>query len=329
MPESQVDRLKRELRFLRESFEAGIISEEEYTKGKTRIESKLNEWGEGVVEEYGKRSETAEKKVEPKDIVVEEIPDEDPEEVEEEEEDDEEKYKKEVLENEVKERVQQEDEREGLKSQIEGLQMQIQEKNDDIKEREKEIRARDREKVKLNKKIEKLEKEVKKGNDKVKKLKQNGKKKSKNHFDVWKYVSLILVLVILLLFFTKIKPDIPEPTDPLLNETIAEEKVPVDVELMILNDFNCTACNTEKTIEVSKQLFPGLSVVSIDYNTEEGNVLYSYYNITYLPAYIFGEELNETESWISNERLRASFRNVNGKYLLKEESTGSNYEPEN
>lgn len=44
MPESQVDRLKRELKFLKESFEAGIISEEEYTKGKKRIEKRLDEW---------------------------------------------------------------------------------------------------------------------------------------------------------------------------------------------------------------------------------------------------------------------------------------------
>ena len=55
MPESQVDRLKRELRFLKESFEAGIISEEEFLKGKKRIEKRLEEWGEGLVEEYGKK----------------------------------------------------------------------------------------------------------------------------------------------------------------------------------------------------------------------------------------------------------------------------------
>jgi hypothetical protein len=58
MAESQSDRLKRELRFLKESYEAGIISEEEYNKGKTRIEGKLAEWGEGVVEKYGEKEDT-------------------------------------------------------------------------------------------------------------------------------------------------------------------------------------------------------------------------------------------------------------------------------
>ena len=65
MAESQSDRLKRELRFLKESFEAGIISEEEFSKGKKRIEGKLAEWGEGVVEEYkeenNEKAETQEK----------------------------------------------------------------------------------------------------------------------------------------------------------------------------------------------------------------------------------------------------------------------------
>ncbi len=39
----QKERLEQELRFLKESFEAEVISEEEFTKGKERIERKLNE----------------------------------------------------------------------------------------------------------------------------------------------------------------------------------------------------------------------------------------------------------------------------------------------
>src|SRR3989344_3932827 len=40
---SQKDRLEQELRFLKESFEAEVISKEEFDKGKERIERKLNE----------------------------------------------------------------------------------------------------------------------------------------------------------------------------------------------------------------------------------------------------------------------------------------------
>ena len=40
---TQGERLEQELRFLKESFEADVISKEEYEKGKDRIEKKLKE----------------------------------------------------------------------------------------------------------------------------------------------------------------------------------------------------------------------------------------------------------------------------------------------
>ena len=40
---TQKERLEQELRFLKESFEAEVISKEEYEKGKERIERKLKE----------------------------------------------------------------------------------------------------------------------------------------------------------------------------------------------------------------------------------------------------------------------------------------------
>ena len=40
---SQRERLEQELRFLKESFEAEVISKEEFKKGKDRLEEKLKE----------------------------------------------------------------------------------------------------------------------------------------------------------------------------------------------------------------------------------------------------------------------------------------------
>ena len=40
---AQKERLDQELRFLKESFEAEVISREEFEKGKDRIEKRLNE----------------------------------------------------------------------------------------------------------------------------------------------------------------------------------------------------------------------------------------------------------------------------------------------
>ncbi len=76
--EEQKERLEQELRFLKESLDAGIISKEEYEKGRSRVEKKLKEIEEGVeevkkegvveekVEEEGTREETKE------EVVVEE-----------------------------------------------------------------------------------------------------------------------------------------------------------------------------------------------------------------------------------------------------------------
>ena len=48
--DNEKERLEKELRFLKESLEANIISEEEFEKGKKRIEKRLDELGTGVEE---------------------------------------------------------------------------------------------------------------------------------------------------------------------------------------------------------------------------------------------------------------------------------------
>ena len=58
---SQKERLEQELRFLKESFEAEVISKEEFEKGKDRIEKKLREIkgaGKEAIDESKKEQET-------------------------------------------------------------------------------------------------------------------------------------------------------------------------------------------------------------------------------------------------------------------------------
>jgi len=345
MPESQVDRLKRELRFLKESFEAGIISEEEFLKGKKRIEKRLEEWGEGLVEEYGKKPQPIQE-VSTEDII---------EEVTEEQQ----KIatqtinaKKDFTDDQIKERIRYQEEKEQLQKQSSELKQQLEEKNNQLKDAEKD----------KNKKtiiIQKLEKEITKRDQKIQELK--GKTKNKRTFNAWKYVSLALVVAIILLMFTKVTTDLTntpqenqtqqnttEPTSSctidtdcnaeegkiglctLKNETqttSCEYNLPPVVGLIVLNDKNCTGCETQETIQLTKQLFQQLNIRSVDYNTKEGQTLYSEYEIKYLPAYIFGQELSDTITWRTNERLRTSFTQVKDKYLLKAESTSSTYEP--
>lgn len=64
---TQKERLEQELRFLKESFEAEVITKEEFEKGKDRIEKKLNEIAKSVQNpKEGQKKEIAEKKEDPK-----------------------------------------------------------------------------------------------------------------------------------------------------------------------------------------------------------------------------------------------------------------------
>jgi hypothetical protein len=313
MPESQVDKLKRELRFLRESFEAGIISEEEFLKGKKRIEKRLDEWGEGVIEEsgHGQKPQKTEK-IMAEDIIKE--------------------VKKEQEQQKIvtqtiiakkdftDQQIKYAEEKEEQDKQLNELKQQLIEKDRQIRDEEKNN----------NKKtiiIQKLEKEIKKRDEKIESLKD--KNKSKKPFNAWKYVSIALIAAIILIMFTKITMDTTNTSN---NQTIVnttETTHLLEVEVVVLNDKNCTTCDTTKTIQLIKQLFPETVTTNIDYNTEDGKTLYQAYNVKYLPAYIFSKNLEQTNTWKTNERLRASFTQQTNKYVLNSESTSAKYEPTN
>ena len=70
---TQKERLEQELRFLKESFEAEVISKEEFEKGKDRIEKKLKEIKQSEEkEQVQKEEQIVEKKEEPKETKTEE-----------------------------------------------------------------------------------------------------------------------------------------------------------------------------------------------------------------------------------------------------------------
>jgi hypothetical protein len=263
MAESQADRLKRELRFLKESYEAGIISEEEYNKGKTRIEGKLAEWGEGVVETY-KRDD-----------------------------------KKEEIE------IVEEDE-----SFDKGKEEAQQEKKADYKSR------KDEDSVFSRKKQKKPFKEIRRQARKDKDLFQSGvfggdnmKKKS----GIWKIAAAALIalaIIVSVIFF--------------MNRNTAEADFGTD--FVILTDRNCDSCDTRSAEAVIERLFPELTKSYVDYNTKQGKALYRI-GIKYLPAYIFKESIEETDTWNTNEAIRNSFDKKAEFWVLQPQQTGSSWKP--
>jgi hypothetical protein len=257
MAESQADRLKRELRFLKESYEAGIISEEEYNKGKSRIEGKLAEWGEGVVEEY-KRDNIRE---------TEDIIEEDKE------------SDKEDGEEEKSDKTSEEDDEDIFSSK----------KNPNKSSKEIKKPAKKHEEI--------FEDEF--GDD-------EGKKPS-----IWKIVAAVIVVAAVIAFF-------------LMNQN--KIKADFNTDYVILTDKNCASCDTRSAEAVIEKLFPNMTKSYVDYNTKQGKALYNI-GIKYLPAYIFKQSIEQTETWNLNGAIRNSFEKKGEFWVLGAEQTGSNWKP--
>lgn len=261
MAESQADRLKRELRFLKESYEAGIISEEEYNKGKSRIEGKLAEWGEGMVEEY-KRDNIRETE----DII---------EEDKESDKEDEEEEKQEKA-----DKTSEEDEEDIFSS-----------------------------KKKPNKSIKEIKKPAKKNNNVFEDREFSGDYEKKP--SMWKIAAAIIVVAAVIAFF-------------IMNQN--KVKADFDTDFVVLTDKDCGSCDTRSAEAVIEKLFPNLTKSYVDYNTKQGKALYNI-GIKYLPAYIFKQSIEQTETWNMNEAIKNSFEKKGEFWVLGAEQTGSNWKP--
>lgn len=259
MAESQAERLKKELRFLKESYEAGIISEEEFKKGKIRIEGKLAEWGEGVVEEYG---------------------------------------------SEVVEPEEEEEEAKKEQSSFKPQKPEVSGKQEKLKSFEEEEKSKS--KKKAVKKTEKPKRSIIK--EKTTEYVMKGKKK----LNIWKIATLVLVIIFIIFLFR----NSDEPSN-----------IKVDADIIVLNDKNCDGCDTTSAENVIRRLFPELTKDYLDYNTDQGKGLYNSLGIEYLPAYIFKDKLEETETWQSNENIKNSFEKKKEYYVLLASQTGSEWKP--
>jgi hypothetical protein len=107
-------------------------------------------------------------------------------------------------------------------------------------------------------------------------------------------------------------------TIPTTTTTLSSEPL----SLIVINDVNCPDCDTYSAIMTSQQLFPGVEISEFDLNTTEGQQLVQRYGIELLPAYLFGENLPEQDTY---GEVAHFFDKVEDKYILKPESTGSSW----
>ncbi len=95
------------------------------------------------------------------------------------------------------------------------------------------------------------------------------------------------------------------------------------VELIIVNDKTCTTCDAARLTATLKQLFPGMTVETVDVSTSEGKSLIEEYDLIYAPSYIFDSRLALTETWTTNTRIQGAFEKVGDSYKIIDSASGA------
>jgi len=72
---------------------------------------------------------------------------------------------------------------------------------------------------------------------------------------------------------------------------LADTSKDPSINLIIINDKNCAACDTSQVMQVTKTLFPTAKEKTVEFDSDEGKKLIKDLNINTLPAYIFDENV--------------------------------------
>lgn len=293
MDKEQKERLQQELRFLKESLEADIISKDEYERGKERIERKLKELEEPEKEEEVKEEPEIEiKEIKEKPTKIIGVEEEEKEEIEEKEEEPREEIEK--PEEEIKE-----------KEEIE------------VKEEKKE---EPEEEIEIPKKwlyglvilviiailffsVRSYTKSVKEKPIEEKSI-EEFKPVCSSDSDC-KQEGMIGVC-----------------SNPGTKEAKCEFKEDIKTNLLVINDKNCNLCDTSRTKTIIKEIFPNVKTQEIDYETAEAKKLINKFNIDALPAYIFDSNISNA---INFNDFKSALIKKENNYIMTNTASGASY----
>jgi len=288
----QKERLEQELRFLKESLEADVISKDEYEKGKERIERKLNEIGETpiVKEEIIEEPKEEEPKEEKPEIEIKEIKEQPTKIIGAEEEQEEkivEESKEEQKEEEQKPKEQKPEETEEPEEEIHiskkwlyGLAIIIIAAILFFAIRSCEFSLPEKEA------IEEFTPECSSDSD----CKQQG--------------------------------SIGTCLNPGTKEAKCEFKEDAKTILTVINDQNCELCDSSRMKSTIKKLFPNAKITNLGYETTEAKTLINKLKIDALPAYIFDSDVEKTINF--NDFKRALIKKEDS-YVITNTASGANY----
>lgn len=337
MDNNQKERLEQELKFLKESLGAGVITNEEYLKGKERIESKLNEPEDRRAEE-------------PKDdISIKEL--------------------KEITETEDYPilRPQEEPSSSMEKEEKEPEEPGVEEdgsdyldypfKEEQLAEEAEESQPEEKEKIEPLETIEYFEDSEKPAEEEPEKDIGTGEEGEEEKSPIkakkpnFTYLAMILVgivifaLISITFFKEKGAADTPLPSagfkalcssddecmkegmigkclNPAKEDSACEFIKDAEVEFVIMNDRECASCDTARMVDVIRQLFPAAKYRELDYRDNESKDLLQKVTISALPAYIFSANVAQAYNFNKTERI---FVKIGDRYVIAPSASGSNY----
>jgi hypothetical protein len=94
--------------------------------------------------------------------------------------------------------------------------------------------------------------------------------------------------------------------------------------MIIVNSAACTSCDTTQIVDVTKQLFLGVKIRNVEYNSSEGQAIVQKYNIKLLPAYLFDSNVTKSPNYAQVSRALVQ---TDDKYLIHPQASNSNYNP--
>ncbi|MEA3429711.1 MAG: hypothetical protein U9R08_00400 [Nanoarchaeota archaeon] len=157
-----------------------------------------------------------------------------------------------------------------------------------------------------------------------KEAKNYNEKTKKGSTSLWAIVG-ILVIALALSIFTSGFRDWGFGSDSPTSAVVAVDAIEAgDLTFTILNDAECTECDTQNVKQVTEQLFPEVKIIEVEYDSDEGREIYDKYQLQYLPAYLFSADVEQHASY---QQVGPALISVEDKFLINPQSSGSTYDP--
>ena len=303
---SQKDRLEQELRFLKESFEAEVITKEEFDKGKERIERKLNELDYVHGNDIENRVPLKEQKNEP---------------------DSEDDFKEQEEEN---REIYPNEEHDGGKDIP--ILVEPKKSKDDGNKKAKELDD------------EEHHTSEDKSAEQHQKPESQDKEKSHGFWKYTAIILIVLILGLGSFYFmgkippnqsaeNKFVPKCYSDSECIMEGMLGTCSLPgtekakcsfvslKKTKVTVLNDRNlCISCDTSRVLGILEQWFGELNVTEIKYETEYGKNLASKYNADMLPLYALESSIEDDDSFA---QFKASFSKIEDEYVLSDRAAGA------